>query len=184
MLPRFYWLYRYSGTYRYIVPVPVLVVLILYCIYFSTDALIVHSRYRWDIWIEFFSWNDYMTHVNSSQEHCGVAHKLYHWHLQTHWKKGSRTKNFVYTYFVTTFWAFWSPGTPPGTLASSGTGGNVTHSSHNTDTLLKKTASHMHYGCTVTVVSTMWHTWAVTRTHGCDQFVRHCSKCFLFNDIF
>ena len=133
------------------------------------------------IWIEFFSWNDYMTHVNSSQEHCGVAHKLYHWHLQTHWKKGFRTKNFVYTYFVTTFWAFWSPGTPPGTLASSGTGGNVTHSSHNTDTLLKKTASHMHYGCTVTVVSIMWHTWAVTRTHGCDQFVRHCSKCFLFN---
>ena len=122
--------------------------------------------------------------VNSSQEHCGVAHKLYHWHLQTHWKKGFRTKNFVYTYFVTTFWAFWSPGTPPGTLASSGTGGNVTHSSHNTDTLLKKTASHMHYGCTVTVVSIMWHTWAVTRTHGCDQFVRHCSKFFLFNDFF
>ena len=125
-----------------------------------------------------------MTHRNSSQEHCGVAHKLYHWHLQTHWKKGSRTKNFVYTYFVTTFWAFWSPGTPPGTLASSGTGGNVAHSSHNTDTLHKKTASHMHYGCTVTVVSIMWHTWAVTRTHGCDQFVRHCSKCFLFNDFF
>ena len=122
--------------------------------------------------------------VNSSQEHCGVAHKLYHWHLQTHWKKGFRTKNFVYTYFVTTFWAFWSPGTPPGTLASSGTGGNVTHSSHNTDTLHKKTASHMHYGCTVTVVSIMWHTWAVTRTHGCDQFVRHCSKVFLFNEIF
>ena len=63
--------------------------------------------------------------------------KLLHQHLQGHWKKGSRTKNFVYTYFVTFFLAFRFAGTLAGTLAYCDTRDYVTHSSHNTDIILK-----------------------------------------------
>ena len=114
--------------------------------------------------------------VNSSQEHRGVAHKLYHWHLQTHWKKGFRTKNFVYTYFVTFFLAFRFAGTLAGTLALCDTRGYVTHSSHNTDIILRKLSSHTGYCVAPTGESSSWHTWAVTRSFGDDWILGHCSK--------
>ena len=57
-------------------------------------------------------------------------------------------KNIVgigYTYFVTFFLAFRFAGTLAGTLAYCDTRGYVTHSSHNTDIILRKLSSHTGY---------------------------------------